>query len=79
MISLQKEIPNIIDEHMTNSINGKKSCRTITLTCWVTTITATIILIDYILTWIKNLSDNERVWEQASKLLKMWNNSSKLC
>ena len=66
-MNLPSVLPNI-DE----TVQNKKSCRTITLTCWITTLTALIILLDYILSWIRDMSDKDDFWKHAKKLIEIW-------
>ena len=54
------------------TVPDKKSCRAITLTCWITTLTAFIILLDYVLSWIRDITDKDDFWNHAKKLLEIW-------
>ena len=54
-----------------NASPNKKSCRALSLSCWVALLTFLILVFQNIFTLLKELSANERFWETANQYMSM--------
>ena len=63
---------NMLHNESEESDSSKKSCRAVTLSCWLALLTFIIVLAQTIVSMIKELSANNEFWDNAKELLSIY-------
>lgn len=74
-----REVSNVVQDSLdVNDPHSKpdpKSCRMVTLSCWLAFLTFSVVIVQSAISLIKDLTRNEDFWQSAKHFMQLYNRS----
>jgi len=71
------DINNSLEEDEVSSLRKEKSCKALSLSCYLASLTFIIIMLQSSLSWLKDLTTKDEFWESTQKFLDMYDQYNK--